>query len=203
VKADAMIKIHQTIRGFDGFFKVDEIQFSHSLHQGGHSPIISREVFQRGQAVVVLLYDRKSQQIALVEQCRVGALVWTDEASRNEAWLLEPVAGMIDDGETPRQAGVREAREETDVKNIESASLEYICQYYPTPGGCSEILHLYACEVAVNALPDFAGLEAEHEDIRIVKIPFTEAKNKLLSAQYNVSSTIICLQWLFFQKLAD
>lgn len=192
------IKINTIIRGFDGFFKVDEVHFRHGLNDGGLSPDITREVFQRGQAVVVLLYDRKNQMIALVEQCRVGALVWTNEENRKEAWLLEPVAGMIDEGESPQQACQRETEEEAGVS---TQSFEYICQYYPTPGGCSEILHLYATEVDVPSLPDYAGLDHDVEDIRIIKMPFAEAKQKLLSATFNVSSTIVCLQWLFFQKL--
>jgi len=50
-------------------------------------------------------------------------------------------------------------------------------------------------------LPQYAGLDSEDEDIKIVILSFAEAKQRLLSAGFNVASTIIALQWLFFQKL--
>lgn len=54
----------------------------------------------------------------------------------------------------------------------------------------------------MNQLPDYAGEASEMEDIRIIKMPFQDAKAKLLKAEFNVASTIIGLQWLFYQKLA-
>lgn len=199
------IAIQAVRRGYDGFFKVDEVSFQHSLHQGGESAVIQREVFGRGQASVVLLYDVNNKMVALIEQCRAGALspfmanpqkqVVGEEA--NQAWLLEPVAGMIEPGESAESAAHREMLEEA---GVQTAELEFVCQFYPSPGACTEVLHLFAAEVDVPSLPDYSGLADEVEDIRLVKLSFAEAKQKLLSAEFNVASTIIGLQWLFFQK---
>ena len=35
---------------FQGYFRVGRYFFRHGLHQGGQSDVISREVFERGQA---------------------------------------------------------------------------------------------------------------------------------------------------------
>ncbi len=185
---------------FQGFFKVQSLLFKHSLFQGGCSPEIQRELFCRGEAVVVLLYDLSLKQIVLVEQCRPGALQHAQNLNQpGQAWLLEPVAGMIDTGETAVDAGIRESREEA---GIDVSELEYICQFYPSPGGCDEILHLYAADICANEVSEFAGLASDHEDIRVVKLDFKDAKRMLLNAELNVASTYIALQWLFFQKLA-
>lgn len=198
---DKLIKIESKKTGYNGFFRIDILSYSHSLYQGGWTDTIQRELFGRGQAVVVLLYDLVKEVVVLVEQCRPGALQYAKNAKKTEqAWLLEPVAGMIDLGETPEQAGVREAREEA---GIELSALEYVCQFYPSPGGCDEILHLYGSQIDADLLPEYAGLEADHEDIKIVQIPFTEAQQRLSAGQFNVSSTIIALQWFFYQKLPE
>jgi len=104
---------------------------------------------------------------------------------------------MIDLGESPEEAGIRETQEETGaiIKD-----LEYICQFYPSPGACNEILHLYAAEVSIHEIAEYAGLSSENEDIKVVKLSFNQAKQMLLNAEFNVAATYIALQWLFFQK---
>ncbi|WP_127470887.1 NUDIX domain-containing protein [Thiomicrorhabdus aquaedulcis] len=197
---------------FDGFFKLCRLRFKHSLYKGNWSAPIEREVFCRGEAVVVLLYDSRRQQVVLVEQCRPGAVLHRcalPESKTNigtainhvieldQAWLLEPVAGMIDAGETPEQAGIREVQEEA---GITVDTLEYICQLYPSPGGCDEMLYLYAADIDSSQLPKFAGLANHVEDIKVVTLSYGEAKQALREARFNVATTFIALQWLFFQR---
>ncbi|NCN43117.1 MAG: nucleoside diphosphate pyrophosphatase [Piscirickettsiaceae bacterium CG_4_9_14_3_um_filter_43_564] len=183
---------------YDGFFKMHQITFRHSLYQGGWTSPLIRELFGRGQAVVVLLYDPKAQQVILIEQIRAGTLQHAADQN-DQAWLIEPVAGMIEAGESKLSACQRETQEEA---GVEVNTFEPICHFYPSPGGSDEVLYLYGAEVDVNQLPDYAGEASEMEDIRIIKMPFQDAKAKLLKAEFNVASTIIGLQWLFYQKLA-
>lgn len=191
-------EVSQVDKVYDGFFKMHQIIFRHGLFQGGWSPILTRELFGRGQAVVVLLYDRSAEQVVLIEQIRAGALQHAADKN-DQAWLIEPVAGMIEPGESKLSACQREAKEEA---GVEIAEFEPICHFYPSPGGSDEVLYLYGAEVDVHALPDYAGEASEMEDIRLIKMPFAEAESKLLKAEFNVASTIIGLQWLFYQKLS-
>ena len=73
---------------FSGFFKVEQFQIRHELFAGGETEI-TRELFQRGDAVAVLLYDPAKDRVVMVEQFRVGAL--EDDQG---PWLLEIVAGI-------------------------------------------------------------------------------------------------------------
>ncbi|MDB2387320.1 ADP-ribose diphosphatase, partial [Shewanella sp.] len=74
---------------YKGFFKMEEYQFKHRLFAGGWSEVITREVFERGHAVVVLPYDPVADKVVLIEQIRIPVL-----ASAKSPWLLELVAGM-------------------------------------------------------------------------------------------------------------
>ena len=48
---------------YQGYFKVGRYFFRHSLHRGGRSSVISREVFERGQAGAVLPYDPARDEV--------------------------------------------------------------------------------------------------------------------------------------------
>ncbi|WP_319379644.1 NUDIX domain-containing protein [Thiomicrorhabdus sp.] len=198
---DKRIEMNESAAAFQGFFQIRRLKFRHSLYQGGMTPEIEREVFGRGEASVVLLYDSQAREVVLIEQCRAGAVERAiRENNLNNAWLLEPVAGMIDLGETPLEAGIREVREEA---GLEVSDLEYISKFYPSPGGSDEILHLFAVDIDVRLLPEFSGLEEDHEDIKIIRLDFEEAKRLMLEGCFNVATTYIALQWLFFRKLID
>src|SRR3546814_9128174 len=59
---------------------------------------------------------------------------------RANPWLLELVAGLIDKDEEPEEVARREAIEEA---NLTLTSLWPITQYYPSPGGSDERVHLF------------------------------------------------------------
>lgn len=92
---------------FNGFFQMIEYRFRHRLFEGGWSEEITREVFERGHAGVILPYDPKADKVVLIEQIRLPAI----ETSQTP-WLLEAVAGMIETDETAEQVVRREADEE-------------------------------------------------------------------------------------------
>src|SRR5437868_11343674 len=60
---------------YQGYFKVGRYFFRHSLHRGGMSEVISREVFERGQAGAVLPYDPARDEVILIRQFRAGSFV--------------------------------------------------------------------------------------------------------------------------------
>ncbi|MBN2647586.1 MAG: NUDIX domain-containing protein [Thiotrichales bacterium] len=191
------LKIIDKTTSYQGFFRIDLVRYQHSLYRGGQSAILRRELFGRGEAAVLLLYDMESQLVFLIEQCRAGALSQAQTHDQPElAWLLEPIAGMIDPGESPLQAALREAEEEAGVVLNDA---EFICKFFPSPGGCDEVLHLFAAAVSSSEVAQFAGLAEHGEDIRVVPLPFAEAYQRLVAGEFTVASTLIALQWLFLQ----
>ncbi len=182
------VEIIEKKRVFDGFFKIDKYAFRHKLFNGGTSDIIYREIFERGHAVGVLPYDPVSQSILLVEQVRIGAIETTQSP-----WLLEVIAGMVDDHEDFAHVARKEAEEEAGLTLNE---LEFMLSYLASPGGTSERLHLYFAKTDLTHAGGIHGLECEGEDIKVHVLPVEFAFQLLEQGEIDNAATVISLQWL-------
>ena len=59
---------------YKGFFSLVKLSLKHRLFDGGWSQPMTREIFERGDAVAVLPWDPIRDEVILVEQFRPGAL---------------------------------------------------------------------------------------------------------------------------------
>jgi ADP-ribose pyrophosphatase len=177
---------HETL--FEKYFRLDEYHVSHELYGGGSSPVFTREVFERGSVVAVLPYDPLRDCVVLIEQFRIGAI---DDAEG--PWLVECVAGVIEDGETEREVATREAFEEA---GCEIERLEPISHYYVSPGGTSEYCTLYCGLIDSRGIGGIHGLDHENEDILVQVVDAAEAFAAVREGRIRSSATIIALQWL-------
>ena len=177
---------------FRGFYQLDRLHLRHRLFAGGMGKLISRELFVRHDAVCVLPYDPQRDCVVLIEQFRVGAL----DKSLNP-WLIELVAGLIDKDEQPEQVARREAVEEA---GLELAELWPLTQYYPSPGGSDERVHLYVGRCDSRGAGGVHGLEEEGEDIRVLVWSLDEALVALDDGRIDNAASIIALQWLALNR---
>lgn len=175
---------------YEGFFKVRQLELRHRCFNGSWSPFFVREQVRRRDAAAVLLYDPLLDQIILVEQLRIGPL----GAGEGSPWLLEIVAGLIEDHETAQTTILREAQEEAQCTILK---LIYIMDYYNSPGGVAEKTTLFCGIVNAPEKGGYYGILQEHEDIKTHIIPREVAVCALLDGELRSSaSTIIALQWL-------
>jgi len=178
-----------------GFFKLNKYHLSNQLFKGGWSKIYTREVFERGNAAAVLLFDQKRDRLIFVEQFRPGAI-----DSADSPWLIELVAGMIEENETPESVVKRESIEES---GSQITKLKKIYEYLVSPGGTSEKVWLYLGSVDSQRVADYAGLETENEDIKVHCISTQTAFEWLDKGKFNNAMTIIALQWLKLNLSAE
>ncbi len=177
---------------FSGFYRLDRLQLRHRQFAGGMGPALSRELFVRHDAVCVLPYDPQYDVVVLIEQFRIGAL----EKSANP-WLLELVAGLIDKDEQPEDVARREALEEA---GLTLTSLWPITQYYPSPGGSDERVHLFVGRCDSQGAGGVHGLEEEGEDIRVHVWPLEDALDAAKDGRIDNAASIIALQWLALNR---
>ena len=90
--------------------------------------------------------------------------------------IIELPAGKLEKGEDPFEAGKRELEEETG--HIASKYYD-LGKFYPTPGYCGEIIHLYAASglTKTQMNPD------EDEYIEVEKIPVEKAVEMVLDGE--------------------
>ncbi len=177
---------------YRGFFRMEKYRLKHTLYAGGWSEEISRELFVRGSCIAVLLYDPDADKVVLIEQFRAGAIIRPERA-----WLVEIVAGAIEEGETAEDVAYRESLEEA---GCEIQELITINEFYTTPGGASERITLFCGRVDSAQIGGVHGLDDEHEDIWVRTVSFDEAYHMVQTGEIESAIPIIAIQWLALNR---
>lgn len=173
---------------YEGYFQIIQYRLRHSVFHGGWSPVITREIFERGDAAAVLPYDPHRDEIVFIEQFRAGAL-----HAASGPWLMEIVAGTMEIAESAEAVVRRESVEES---GCEIRRLVEICTYFTSPGGTSEQIYLFCGEIDSRGAGGVFGIAEEHEDIRVHVASYEQAQQWLDAGRFNSASAIISLQWL-------
>jgi ADP-ribose pyrophosphatase len=182
------VKVLQRRVVYQGHFQIEQWKVQFRLFRGGWSQPRLREIFERGEAVGVLLFDAKADQVILIEQFRIGIVNKT-----KNPWLMEIVAGVIQKDESLEQVARRETQEES---GLEITNLFPICQYWVSPGGSSERMYLFCGQINAKLARGIHGMVEEGEDIRLHVLSLKSAYDLLNQGKINNGSTIIALQWL-------
>lgn len=175
---------------FSGYFSVIKLHVRHTLHRGGMSSVVTREVFERGNSVCVIPFDPVTGNVLMVEQFRAGMHHYPTD----HRWLWEPVAGVIDAGEDKAETARREAREEAGLELRDLISLGDII---PSAGGCSEVTRYYIGLCDLSEAGGHYGMDDEAEDIRADVRPLDDWWQMMQdSDQVWPANTVICLSYL-------
>ncbi|MEG6354702.1 ADP-ribose diphosphatase [Enterobacter bugandensis] len=185
-KNDVEIIARETL--YSGFFSMDLYRFRHRLFNGEMSGEIRREIFERGHAAVLLPFDPVRDEVVLVEQIRIAAYDTSESP-----WLLEMVAGMIEEGESIEDVARREALEEA---GLVVGRTKPVLSYLASPGGTSERLSIMVGEVDATTGEGIHGLADENEDIRVHVVSREQAYQWVEEGKIDNAASVIALQWL-------
>lgn len=173
---------------YQGVFRLARYHLRHRNFKGPWSDVITREIFERKSAVGLLPYDPVRNRVVLIEQFRTGAI-----ANPQSPWLIEVPAGVYNEDEKATDVAKRECYEEA---GCEILDLYPICDYFVSPGGTNEYLHLFCGRINAMDIDGIYGLPEEHEDIRAFTLSTEEAFIMLQEGQIKTSPAIISLLWL-------
>jgi ADP-ribose pyrophosphatase len=180
---------------YQGFSRLDIVRLRHRQFAGGMGVIIQRELLLKPEAVGVLIYDPKRDEVLMIEQFRVGAL------SESNPWQLEIVAGLVDsvdEDETLEAVVCREALEEA---GVELRQLQKLMSYFMSPGGSNEKFTLFVAQADLSSAGGLHGLPEEGEDIRVTVLKSEVAFQALMDGRVSNAPALIALQWLMLNKI--
>ncbi|XPE39536.1 ADP-ribose diphosphatase [Shigella flexneri] len=148
----------------------------------------SNAKFLSGHAAVLLPYDPVRDEVVLIEQIRIAAYDTSETP-----WLLEMVAGMIEEGESVEDVARREAIEEAGliVKRTKP-----VLSFLASPGGTSERSSIMVGEVDATTASGIHGLADENEDIRVHVVSREQAYQWVEEGKIDNAASVIALQWL-------
>ena len=162
------VRVAEHRRAYLKFFAVDEMDLQYRRHDGRMSTVLNRAALLVGEASVVMPYDPRLDAVLLVEQFRAPVFMVGDP----NPWVWEPVAGLVDAGETPEECARREAMEEA---GLTVTRLEPAGKVYSSTGSSSEFLNLYIGICDLSQVPSGGGgLVSEGEDLRSRVLSYDE-----------------------------
>lgn len=170
-------------------YNIVEAKVSFQKFNKQDSGILIRNSIEKRDGVAALLYDSAKNEILLIEQFRYST------ALHGEPWLIEVVAGAIDEGETAEEAIKREIKEEA---GYEVSMLKKIMLIYPSPGFLNERLHIFIAWISeAHKISDGGGISEEDEDIRNVRFPLSDVPQLISSGKIRDAKSIVALQHLY------
>lgn len=168
-------------------------RFSLALRLPGREPIESvRDVLHVGKVTAVLPIDPARGELVLLRQFRLPAHLATGQGE-----LTEIVAGHVEAGETPTEAGMRECVEEIGVRPW---ALYPMLDFIPVPGSSDEHGFMFLGLVDATRIPEHAGAAAEKEATRPMRVPIDTALAALERGRMRNGFLIIALQWLALHR---
>jgi len=147
------------------------------------------EIYDRRNAVAVLLYNKAKATVLLLRQFRLATVY----KGNSGGMLLEVCAGMVDGDDSAEDTARREVMEETgyDVKE-----LRHVMNLFMSPGVLTEQLHFFVAEYeAQDKQGDGGGLDAEGEHIELIELSYTEAMDMVAQGAIMDAKTVILLQY--------
>lgn len=153
---------------FDG--KILHIRRDTALLPNGQEAV--REVVDHPGGVCVVALDDENR-VLLVRQFRYPYM----------QLLREIPAGKLEYGEDPREAAIRELREETGAT---AGKFQSLGELYPSPGYCGEIIRMY---LARDLRFGETHLD-EDEFLNLERIPFGTLVEQVLSGEIKDAKTI-------------
>ncbi len=139
---------------------------------------LSRQILEHPGAVVIIpKLDR--DKFVLIRQFRFAA----------KDWLYEFPAGGIEKGENLKKAASRELMEEIGYR---PGKLKKVIEFYPTPGICAEVMHIYLAE---DLKPQTAEAD-EDEDIETFEVNLAQIGRMIKTGKIKDAKTIISYFYL-------
>lgn len=171
----------------DNWYFLNKVTFNYKI-DSGNSETQVREVYDRGNGAVILLYNGDKKTVVLTRQFRLPTYL----NGNSSGMVIEACAGLLD-SENPEECIIRETEEETGYR---LSAVKKVFQSYMSPGSVTEILHFFIGEYQSEMkVSEGGGVANEHENIEVLEYPFDIAYQMIASGEIIDAKTIMLLQY--------
>jgi nudix-type nucleoside diphosphatase (YffH/AdpP family) len=184
---DPKITIQKTELLSNNWYVLNKVTFDYKMEDHDSETQV-REVYDRGNGAVILLYNLTKKTVVLTRQFRLPTYL----NGNTSGMVIEACAGLLD-AENPEECIIRETEEETGYR---LSSVKKVFQSYMSPGSVTEILHFFIGEYQPNMkVSDGGGLAEEHENIEVLEYSFDQAYQMITTGEIVDAKTIMLLQY--------
>lgn len=177
----------------DNWGKLNKIKYETRLKDGSWQTQ-EREVYNRGNGAVILLYNKAKQTVILTEQFRLPT--WFN--GNADGMMIEAPAGLLDEHD-PEECIRRETEEET---GYTVTDVVRIMEVYMSPGSVTEIIYFFVAAYSdAMKTGDGGGLDKEQENIEVLELNFDKALKMIYSGEIKDAKTIMLLQYAQIHSL--
>jgi GDP-mannose pyrophosphatase NudK len=181
------ITIQKTELLSNNWYVLNKVTFEYKMEDHDSETQV-REVYDRGNGAVILLYNLSKKTVVLTRQFRLPTYL----NGNTSGMVIEACAGLLD-AENPEECIIRETEEETGYR---LSSVKKVFQSYMSPGSVTEILHFFIGEYQPNMkVSDGGGLAEEHENIEVLEYSFDQAYQMIATGEIVDAKTIMLLQY--------
>lgn len=181
------IKVISSTPLSDNWGKLNKVKFNFMLSDGTWDTQV-REVYDRGNGAVILLYNKEKGTVVLTRQLRIPT--WFN--GNPDGMMIEACAGTLDEDD-PMECIIRETKEET---GYELTDVRKIMEVYMSPGSVTEILYFFVGSYSdAMKTGNGGGVDGEHENIEVLEMPFDMAMHMITTGDIKDAKTIMLLQY--------
>lgn len=182
------IKVLSTTLLSDNWGKLSKIKYDYTL-KDGTVQTQEREVYNRGNGAVILLYNKEKGTVILTRQFRLPT--WFN--GNEDGMMIEACAGLLDEL-NPEECIRKETEEETGYTLTE---VKKVMEVYMSPGSVTEILYFFVAAYSDAMKTSDGGGEAhEQEQIEVLELSFDKAMQMITDGEIKDAKTIMLLQYV-------
>lgn len=173
--------------------KLDKVKYKYKLKNDSWQTQ-EREVYNRGNGAVILLYNKNKGTVILTRQLRIPT--WFN--GNTTGMMIEACAGLLDEKD-PEDCIRRETEEETGYTLTE---VRKVMEVYMSPGSVTEILYFFVAGYSdAMKTGKGGGVENEQENIEVLELSFEKALDMVKNGEIKDAKTIMLLQYAQINNL--